>query len=454
MPASPLNELFTRGVGEFIGRAEFEKKLASGQSPVVKYGVDPTRPDIHLGHAVCLRKLRALQDLGCRIVFLVGDFTATIGDPTGRSKVRPELDQKEIEANMQTYLAQVGKILRTDAEHFVWIRNSDWYVSMHDILPPARGEIGLQRGEDFLKLRVPEDLPPQHLLFKATMWGQTRMQQGEVRHYSFLNILSYLRKITHAQLIDRDLFQERIKNHEELFLHEMLYPILQGIDSNALAEIFGSCDLEIGGTDQHFNMLMGRKILELSGRTPQSVLTLEILTGTDGQEKMSKSLDNYIGIAEAPREIFGKTMRIPDGQILKWLELSTDLPLKDFQAKLSAGENPRNLKAALAQELVRLYHGDEAAQNAPQEFDRMFKDKGRPDEVMQYAVRAGEWKIVELIIELKLVSSKSEARRLIEQGGVKINEAKISDVNLVVKVGIETMSLQVGKRKFAEVKAG
>ncbi|MFH1375654.1 MAG: tyrosine--tRNA ligase, partial [Patescibacteria group bacterium] len=295
---SDLKKIFSRGVSEVIGEKELLQKLKKDPTKVViKYGVDPTRPDIHLGHAVCFRKLREFQELGCKVVFLIGDFTARIGDPSGKSKIRPELDQAEVEANVKTYLEQAGKILLTDPEHFVWIRNSDWFVSMHDVRAPDGQTFKIEA--DGKRMETPP-LPGNHILARANAWLATRMQKGAVRHYSFINVLAVLRRVSHARLIERDMFAERIKKGEPIFMHEMLYPVIQGIDSNVLSDIFSSCDVELGGTDQHFNMLMGREVMEMNKKQPQSVITLPILEGTDGKEKMSKSFDNYIGIIESP----------------------------------------------------------------------------------------------------------------------------------------------------------
>jgi len=449
-----LKKILSRGVVELIGESELEKKLTSDPSKVViKYGIDPTRSDIHLGHAVCLRKLREFQNLGCRVVFLIGDFTARIGDPTGKSKIRPELDQIEVEKNVKTYLEQAGKILLTNPENFSWIRNSDWFVSIHDVRAPDGTKFTIEHGGQ--KIQTPP-LPGNHILARTNAWLASRMQKGRVRHYSFINVLAVLRKISHSRLIERDMFQERIKNQQPIFMHEMLYPVIQGIDSNVIADIFGSCDLEVGGTDQHFNMLMGREILEVNSKKPQSVLTLPILEGTDGKEKMSKSLDNFIGIIESPTDIFGKTMRIPDELVPRWVELATDLDEKEFEKRLKK-ENPKNLKIELAREIVRIYHSDATADAAVNEFARLFSGdskSGQPDEIPEIAIEEGSWGIVELLNSAKLVSSKSEARRLIEQGGVRANDSKVEKVDQNFEVGKLELILQVGKRRWAKIVRG
>ena len=387
------------------------------------------------------------------MVFLIGDFTARIGDPTGKSKIRPELEQAEVEANVKTYLEQAGKILLTDPEHFVWIRNSDWFVSIHDVRAADGMKFTIEAGGK--KFQSPP-LPGNHVLARANAWVASRMQKGRIKHYSFINILGVLRKITHARLIERDMFQQRVKNSEPIFLHELLYPVIQGIDSNVLADIFGSCDLELGGTDQHFNMLMGREVMEINSKKPQAVITLPILEGTDGKEKMSKSLENYIGIIESSREIFGKTMRIPDELISRWVELTTNLEPTEFEKRLKK-ENPRDLKAELAKELVKIYHGSAEAEKAVEEFERMFSGKsesGRPDEIPSVQIEEGSWGIVELLSAAKLVDSKSDARRLIQQGGVRVNDEKVEKIDMNFTVGQEELILQVGKRRWAKVVRG
>ena len=449
-----LQKILSRGVVELIGEKELAQKLETApEKVVIKYGVDPTRPDIHLGHAVCLRKLREFQNLGCRVVFLIGDFTARIGDPTGKSKIRPELDQIEVEKNVKTYLEQAGKILKTNPENFSWIRNSDWFVSIHDVRAPDGTQFTIEANGK--KIQTPP-LPGNHILARTNAWLASRMQKNRVRHYSFINVLAVLRKITHSRLIERDMFQNRIKNGEPIFMHEMLYPIIQGIDSNVIADIFGSCDLEVGGTDQHFNMLTGREVMEMNSKKPQSVLTLPILEGTDGKEKMSKSLDNFVGITESPTDIFGKTMRVPDELIPRWVELCTDLDFVEFEKKLKT-ENPKNLKIELAKELVKIYHGEKSAESAVTEFARLFSGdskSGRPDEIPEIQIEEGSWGIVELLNSAKLVSSKSEARRLIEQGGVRVDDKKVESVDANFTVGEKELILQIGKRRWAKIVSG
>lgn len=446
-----IQQILTRGVAELIGGEEFRKKLETDPTKVViKYGVDPTRPDIHLGHAVCLRKLRELQDIGCRVVFLVGDFTAQIGDPTGKNKLRPEVDQAAVEHNLKTYLEQAGKILLTDQAHFAWIRNSDWFVSMHDITAPDGMQLSIATSDS--EMTTPP-LPGNHILAKAKAWEESRMQKHKINHYSFINILSVLRKLTHAKLIERDMFQERLKAGEPIWMHEMLYPVIQGIDSNVIANIFGSCDLELGGTDQHFNMLMGRNVMEMNDKQPQAVMSLPILEGTDGVTKMSKSSDNYISINETPAEIYGKTLRIPDELIPRWAELLTTLDTASLTERAKAGENPKVLKSELAKAIIAQYHGMEAAEAAEAEFDRVHAGggNGEPDEIPEIQMEEGTWGIVELLAQAKLTTSKSEARRLIEGGGVRVNGEKVESIEQSYTVGGESLTLQVGRRRWARI---
>lgn len=446
-----IKKILTRGVIEIIDRDQLTAKLQKNPEKVlIKFGVDPTSPDLHLGHAVCLRKLREFQDLGCKVVFLIGDFTARIGDPTGKSKLRPELEQKTVEANVKTYLKQASQILKIDPQHFAWIRNSDWFVSMHDINAPAGGRITFTAQNQ--KFSSPP-LPANHVLAKTQLWLKSRMQKQRIKHYSFINILAILRHLTHARLIEREMFQNRIKAKEPIFLHELMYPIIQGLDSNALFDIFGSCDLELGGNDQHFNMLMGREILTLNKRPPQAVLTMPILAGLDGKQKMSKSLGNQIGITESPREIFGRTMRIPDELILPWAELTTNLDLTDLTQRLKTGENPRNLKAELARALVTIYHSAAAGLSAEQEFNQIFaqKAKSQPTEIPLLQIEAGDWNIIDLLKAAEFIASKSEARRIIQQNGVKINSKLVTDITASFPIKKTELILQVGKKRWKRI---
>ncbi len=447
-----IDELLSRGVGEFIDpTGAFRKKLLENpEKIVIKFGVDPTRPDLHLGHAVVLRKLRQFQNLGCKVIFLVGDLTSSIGDPTGKSKIRPEISQEEIEKNMRTYLDQVGKILKTDESVFAWIRNSDWFVSINDVV--AQDGVALTIDLEGQKVTTPP-LPGDNILAKANAWASSRMQKGGIKNYSLINILAVLRRISHGRLIERDMFQERIKAGEPIFMHEMMYPVLQGIDSNVLGDIYGSCDLEVGGTDQHFNMLVGRNVMEMNGKQPQAVLSFKLLEGTDGKEKMSKSLDNYVGITDDPADMYGKILSIPDTSILHYFELCTYTPyprLEEIKDELNSGTvNPKNLKMELARQIVAEYHGEAASKDAENDFVTKFQKKEIPDEIPEIT---GQGSLADILVSNNLVPSKSEFRRLIEGGAVTNLESgeKITDPAFVIT---ETVTLKIGKMTFVRVKA-
>jgi len=430
-----IEDLLTRGVGQFVDpNGAFRKKLlekAEGKYPkdiVIKFGVDPTRPDIHLGHAVILRKLRGFQDLGCKVIFLIGDYTAQIGDPTGKNQTRPEVEQKEIEANMKTYLDQVGKILRTDPSVFSWIRNSDWFYGVADIFSP--NPVTVAQGDKSLTF------PPNSFLSKAAIFDQTRMQRTHLKRESiesltFRGLLWTLRHITHGRLIQRDMFQERIKNGEELYMHEMLYPVIQGIDSFILAQIYGSCDLEAGGTDQTFNMLMGRDVMKVNHSEEQSVLSFELLVGTDGKEKMSKSLDNFIAITDEPFDMYGKVMSVPDAALPTYFALCTYTPLDmidEIFEKIKKGGNPRDAKMRLAKEIVSIYHGEVKALHAEDEFIKTFQKGGIPEDIPTVVLHPGEIEAIEILKKCFGESkSNTEIRRLFDEGAITIGNEKITD---------------------------
>lgn len=437
-----LDELLSRGVSEFIDpEGKFKEKLINNPDKIViKFGVDPTRPDIHLGHAVVLRKLRQLQDLGCKVIFLIGDLTAQIGDPTGRTKVRPEISIKEIEDNMETFKDQVGKILSTDTKVFDWITNSDWYIAPFDIFGQDIGE----KLERYTSTR------------KQLSVTRKDNKQG-IESVSLINFLSILRKITFAQLIERDMFQERIKEGRELYMHEMMYPVLQGIDSSAIAKIYGSCDLEVGGTDQTFNMLMGRNIMKVSQQDQQSVLVFKILPGLDGKEKMSKSLDNYIAITDEPTDMYGKVMSIPDSVIVEYLELCTDLAteeIKEIETQINNNEiNPRDAKMCLAREIIKMYHSEDAASAAEEVFINTFQKKEIPADIEEITTEKNESgeneKLSDLLVRAGIIESKSEFRRLVEQGGVHnlTTESTITDQFTEAEAG----TYKIGKRRFIKI---
>lgn len=421
---------------------------------IIKFGVDPTRPDIHLGHAIVFRFLRKMQDLGCKVVFLVGDFTARIGDPTGKSKVRPEIDQEEIENNMRTYLEQVGKILRTDENVFSWIRNSDWFIAVEDIIPGLQDKVTLSVKKAGLNFNA--EIPTNSFVGKAILYMNTRMQskvlnKEEIRSITMRGLLWTLRHITHQKLISRDMFQDRIKSGEELFMHEMLYPVLQGIDSYILSQIYGSCDLEIGGTDQTFNMLIGRDVMKINGVDPQAVISCKLLKGTDGKDKMSKSMDNYISITEPASEIFGKIMSIPDSLIEEYFYLCTELEdskVGEILSSLNSNINPRDIKLELARQIVSMYHGENSAVSAKEAFLNVFSKKEFPEDAL--VVKASkEDKIGDVLVHNKIVESKSEFRRFVDSGAIsEYPDKKIKDTNEVVG---QSRKLRIGKKTFVVI---
>lgn len=391
-------ELFREGLVDLISEEELINKLNQAHKnkrPLrIKYGVDPSRPDIHLGHTVPLNKLKALQERGHIVVFLIGDFTARVGDPSGKNETRPMLTQEEVRANAETYQEQVFKILDKDKTEVVY--NSEWL--------------------DKLK---PED---------------------------FLGLMS---RYTVARILERDDFQKRYQSQTPISLIEFMYPLLQGYDSVVLKN-----DIEIGGTDQKFNLLVGRELQRDWGIEPQVVMTLPILEGTDGVQKMSKSLNNAIDITAEPNDMFGKIMSIPDKLIMRYWMYTTsisELERNTWEKKLKEGENPRNVKAALGRTIVQRYYGKIAADTASDEFDRIFKENKAPTEIPEVAVPAGEYKIVDLVTDHGMCSSKGEARRLIKQSGIKVDGQKISDTDAVVKISSEIL-IQCGKRKFTRFK--
>jgi tyrosyl-tRNA synthetase len=398
---APVNEqmdIIKKGTVEIIPEEELVKKLerssASGKPLKIKLGCDPSSPDLHIGHAVVLNKMREFQDLGHEAILIIGDFTAMIGDPTGKKKARPQLTFEETRANGQTYMEQAGKILSKDKTKVVY--NSEW--------------LGKLTAEDTIRL---------------------------------------LSKFTVQRILERDDFTNRMKEQQEIAMHELLYPIMQGYDSYAIES-----DVELGGTDQKFNNLVGRDMQKRFNKEPQVVITMPLLEGVDGSEKMSKSLGNAIGISDEPRDIFGKTMSIPDILIYKYFELGTrKLPkeLLEIKKRLEdTATNPRNVKRELGYELVKLYYDKDTADRAIEEFDTIFVKKEIPDDLPEYKLDAPEIKLVNLITRARLADSNSLARRLIEQGGVSIDGNKIEDVNTVVTNEKEFI-LKVGKRKFLKV---
>jgi len=384
-----------RGVDELLIESEFAQKLArSEQSGVplrIKLGADPTAPDLHLGHTVVLNKLRQLQDLGHNVTFLIGDFTSMIGDPSGRNATRPPLTREQIEENAQTYFRQVGLIL--DAERTEMRYNSEWCDPLG-----ARGMIQLAS------------------------------------------------RYTVARMMERDDFTKRYKSGTPIAVHEFLYPLMQGYDSVALKS-----DLELGGTDQKFNLLVGRELQKDYGQEPQCILTMPLLEGLDGVDKMSKSKNNYIGITEAPNMMFGKLMSISDTMMWKYFELLSFRPMDEIAALKAAtegGANPRDAKVALAKEIVTRFHSSQAADDALTDFVNRSKG-GIPDDVPEVAVAGAPLGVAQLLKAAGLCASTSEAMRMIDQGGVRIDGAVVSDKGLQVAAG--SFVMQVGKRKFARV---
>lgn len=394
-------ELIKFATVDFISDGDFLKKLKKSydtKKPLkIKFGADPSRPDIHIGHTVVINKLKVLQDLGHHIQFLIGDFTALIGDPTGRNTTRPILTREEIEENAKTYATQVFKILDPEKTEIVY--NSSWLLKLTPI--------------DFIKLTA---------------------------------------KYTVARMLERDDFTNRYKSNTPISLHEFMYPLCQGYDSVALQS-----DLELGGTDQKFNLLVGRDLQSAYGQEQQCILTMPILEGLDGVNKMSKSLDNYISVNETPRDMFGKSMRVSDELMFRYYELLTNITASDLQqlkADVASGKkHPREVKVNLAKTLVARFHSQAAAQNAEDEFNRIFVDKGMPDEIPEFKMAAQKQiGLVQLMTQVGLTASNGEATRLITGGGVQIDQQKISDPKL--KMDLESgqeLVIKAGKKKFIKI---
>jgi len=377
---------------DLLPEEELLEKLREKKVLRIKYGADPSRPDLHLGHYVCLKKLKDLQTLGHRIIFIVGDFTAMIGDPSGRSKTRPRLTEEEVKENAKTYFDQVFKVLD---EKLTEVRyNSEWLAPL--------------KARDVIELAA---------------------------------------TYTVARMLERDDFEKRFKNGVPISIHEFLYPLFQGYDSYAI-----KADVEVGGTDQKFNFMVGREVQKAFGQEPQVILTVPLIEGTDGKLKMSKSYDNYIGITEPPNQIYGKVMSIPDELVVKYYKLVLyydDVELKKVEEEMK--ERPRDTKAKLAYEIVKLFWSQEDARRAEEEFNRVFREKGVPDEIPEYKItEKGIW-IVELLANSGLVSSRSEARRLIKQRAVKLDDVVIDDESEIIKLESKEAILRVGKRKFLKL---
>lgn len=398
-PVKEQLDLLLRGVEEVISVEDLERKLErslkTGSPLVIKEGFDPTAPDLHMGHTVQLRKLKHFQALGHRVVFLIGDFTGRVGDPSGRSKTRPPMTAEDIERNAQTYREQVFKILDPQKTEIRF--NSEWL--------------------------------------------------GALSPYDFLRLTSHY---TVARMLERNDFETRYRSGQPIAILEFMYPLLQGYDSVALKS-----DVELGGTDQKFNLLLGRTLQEHYGIEPQVCLMLPLLVGTDGTEKMSKSLNNYIGIHESPQQIYGKTLSIPDELIISYFTLATDVGKSEIErmdAEMKSGQlNPRDAKRRLGREFVTLYHSLEAARQAEAEFDQVFARKEAPDEIADFSVAANEETLLaKLIVESGGAKTNSEARRLIEAGGVRLDGEKVSDINMRLTLDKPAL-LKVGKRFFVRL---
>ena len=389
-------ELITRGTEEILVEEELKKKLDSGKKLNIKAGFDPTAPDLHLGHTVLINKLRQFQTLGHNIIFLIGDYTGMIGDPSGKSATRPPLSAEEIKENSKTYEKQIFKILDPDLTTVAF--NSSWMNKMN--------------AADLIRL---------------------------ASHH------------TVARMLERDDFDKRYKSNQAISIHEFLYPLIQGYDSVAL-----DADVELGGTDQKFNWLVGRQLQELHGKSPQVVITMPILEGLDGSQKMSKSLGNYIGVDEPAKEMFGKIMSISDNLMWRYFELLSFKNLEEieqFKKQVETGTNPRDIKFELAQEIITRFHDLKSAQDAKNDFVKRFSDNAIPDVIDDIEIKVCDKGIVfaNLLKETQLVSSTSDAHRMIKQAAVKIDGKRVDDGKQILEAGFSAV-IQVGKRKFIRVK--
>ena len=391
-------DLLKRGTIEIFTEAELTNKLTDAEKSHrqlrIKLGLDPTSPDIHLGHTVVLRKMRQFQDLGHKAVLIIGDYTARIGDPTGQNTTRPMLSPEQIEKNAKTYLEQAGKILDTSKEKLEVQHNSAWFEKM-----------------------------------------------------TLMELVQLAAKKTVAQMLQRDSFKQRLQNDIDVYTHEFIYPLMQGYDSYVVKS-----DVELGGTDQTFNNLVGRDIQRAYGQPAQVVITMPILVGLDGKEKMSKSKGNYIGITDQPNDMFGKVMSISDDMMENYFTLLTDLPADKIVELTDQNKtHPKEAKVLLGKTIVAQFYGDAAADAAAEQFNKVFAQKQLPDEIEEITVTADPIMAGKLIFNCKLVPSGSEAKRIIKQGGVEIDSRKITDPNeqITPKTG---MTIQVGKRRFARLK--
>ena len=393
-----LNEqmdLIQKGTEEIIPENELVKKIEKSitdKKPLkIKCGCDPSRPDLHIGHSVVLSKLRDFQDLGHTAILLIGDFTAMIGDPTGRNKTRPQLSIEEARQNSESYVNQASLILNSNTLEIMY--NGDWLSQMN-----------------------------------------------------FKDIINLTSKYTVARMLERDDFTKRHNSGMPISLHEFLYPIAQGYDS-----VYMKSDVELGGTDQKFNLLVGRALQKESGADPQIIITTPLIEGTDGVEKMSKSYDNYIGFTDSPSDIYGKTLSIPDELIDKYFEYCTRVDnLDEIKSSLKDRTgNPRDLKRKLARELVTIYHDSKSASKAEKDFDNLFIKKNIPDNISVINLDSDK-KIIEIMVSNNMVSSNAEAKRMIKQGAVKLNDEKVIDINLEISPN-KNIILKVGKRKFLKI---
>ncbi len=385
-----IEEILTRGVEEVIIREDLKKKLESGKQLRIKFGIDPTGSDLHIGHAVPFRKLRQFQELGHQAILLIGDYTAMIGDPSGRNETRPILMEEQVKENEKTYIDQADKIL--DMEKVEIRYNSEWY-----------------NRPDFTQL-----------------------------------LMELTSKITVARVLERDDFQKRLKEGSDIQMQEIMYPLLQGYDSVAL-----KADVELGRIDQKFNLLMGRKIQKRYNQTEQDILTVPLLEGIDGHKKMSKTYDNYIALLDTPEDIFGKSMSIPDELIIRYFEMATAEPMaviEDYKNKLANGVNPRDIKIELARSLTKLYCGEAGMKKGQEHFASVIQSKERPTEIPE--IKPSRYDIITVLLESKLAGSKTDARKLIAQNGVKIGNKAVSDIGQKVNKGDV---VQKGKRFFIKI---
>ena len=388
-----IQELLTRGIEEIYTKKELENWLKSGKKLKIYVGADPSGPMLHLGHAIIFRKLRDFQKQGHKIIFLIGDFTGTIGDPTDRTAARQPMTREQVLGSAKTYKDQASKFIDFDSKNAAEIRyNSEWLDKM-----------------------------------------------------TFKEVIELAANFTVQQMLERDMFERRIAEEKPIHLHEFLYPLMQGYDAVAL-----EADVQIGGTDQTFNMLAGRQLNRQLKNKTMVVITTPLLEGTDGR-KMSKSYNNYIGVSDEPFDMFGKVMSMKDELIITYLILATDLPadqIRKYEKDLEQGANPRDIKAKLAHQIVKEMHNEDEAKKAAEEFDKVFKEKGKPTDIPEFKIE-GKRKLVDVLVEAGVVNSKNEVRRLIVQGGVKVGDKVIEDIDLEIEP--KGQVVQVGKRRFLKV---